>query len=150
MLAVLGLGSNIEPAADYLEQAIKSLRRLGTIIRISTIIKTAPVDYTRQADFLNCVLVLETQLSPQKLLTACQKIENKLGRVRLIDKGPRTIDIDILLYKDLIINTSKLVIPHPELAERQFVLISLVEICPDYIHPLLNKSMQELFNCLAD
>ena len=93
---------------------------------------------------MNQVILIETELNPQKLLKKCQAIENKLGRERKEKWGARTIDIDILFYDDLVLNEENLIIPHPYIAEREFVLKPLNEIAPDFMHPVLKKTIAEL------
>jgi 2-amino-4-hydroxy-6-hydroxymethyldihydropteridine diphosphokinase len=126
----LSLGSNIEPEIQNLKLAVKEINKLFliTITKISSIYKTEPVGYINQKKFFNMVLEIKTNLSPEKLLENLQKIENKLGRKRTIKWGPRTIDIDILLYNDTIIKTENLIIPHPELLNRNFILVPLIEL----------------------
>ncbi len=131
----LSLGSNIGDRKSYLDRAIKSLNNLEetTVTTVSSFYETPAWGKTDQADFLNCCCELETQLVPQALLSACQKIEKDLNRVRHEHWGPRTIDIDILLFGDGVINEENLKIPHPYMLERTFVLVPLEEIAPDLI-----------------
>ena len=128
--AYLGLGSNI---GDRKQQLLKAIDLIGNIKGIkvtkqSSIYETAPIGYTDQPNFLNLCLEIETELSPQQLLKHCLDIEQQLHRVREIRWGPRTLDIDILLYSDNIIETDNLSIPHPRMQERAFVLIPLNDI----------------------
>ena len=138
--AYLGLGSNIGDREAHLEAAIEKLAP----VRRSPIYETEPVDYVQQRWFLNLVVELETSLFPMQLLTRIQKIERDLGRVRNIPKGPRTIDIDILLFGDAVIRTPKLVIPHPRMAERRFVLAPLADLAPDLRHPVTRLTIREM------
>ena len=142
----LGLGSNIGERENYLESAKEYLKNHPQIqlIRSSSTITTKPYGVTDQPDFLNCVIEISTKLPAQDLLAFCLETEAKLGRVRTLRWGPRTIDIDIILGED-IINAENLTIPHPEMHKREFVLRSLVELCPDCIHPILNKTINELY-----
>ena len=147
MYCYLGLGSNLDDKQNYINQAIKQISILNDveIIRTSSMIITAPYGKIDQPDFLNCVIKLETNLLPENLLKKCLYIENQLGRIRNEKWGPRTIDIDLLFYEDKIINSKELVLPHPELHKRNFVLTSLNELCPDLIHPILKKTIKEIF-----
>ena len=128
----LALGSNLDDRELNLKLAVEELKAMGLQIeKISTIIETDPVGGPSQGKFLNAVVKVRTELSPEKLLVEIQKIEKKLGRVRTVVHGPRTIDIDILLYDHLEIRTPQLNIPHPRLFERDFVMIPLKEIEPN-------------------
>ncbi|HLQ74093.1 MAG TPA: 2-amino-4-hydroxy-6-hydroxymethyldihydropteridine diphosphokinase [Bacillota bacterium] len=128
--AYVALGTNIEPRLDYLERAIKLLKdnKSLKIMKESSIYETAPVGYTDQSHFLNMVLVVETSLSAIALLDACQAIEQELGRERTIRFGPRTIDLDILVYNEDVIDTERLTVPHPRMDDRAFVLVPLAEL----------------------
>ncbi|MEN2766697.1 2-amino-4-hydroxy-6-hydroxymethyldihydropteridine diphosphokinase [Ornithinibacillus xuwenensis] len=142
----IALGTNIEPRKKYLDDA---LRLLGNYeeIRItnkSSLYQTPPVGYTDQADFLNMVIEVQTSFSSEELLTICQKIELGLGRKREIRFGPRTIDLDILIYNKENKETERLTIPHPRMHERGFVLIPLNEIAPDLIIPSVDKTVKNL------
>ncbi|MGT2924127.1 2-amino-4-hydroxy-6-hydroxymethyldihydropteridine diphosphokinase [Streptococcus caviae] len=142
----LGLGSNIENREAYLEKALASLAELPhtRLINQSVIYETAAWGKTDQADFLNVVCQLETDLSPQELLQSCQNIEKQLGRIRHEHWGPRTIDIDILFYGHEIIDKEELQVPHPYLQDRAFVLVPLNDIAGSLIHPLLKQSIADL------
>ncbi|WP_433746173.1 2-amino-4-hydroxy-6-hydroxymethyldihydropteridine diphosphokinase [Falsibacillus pallidus] len=135
--AYLSLGSNIGAREAYLQKAIHSLHVHPEIRveKISSIYETDPVGYTDQGNFLNMAIQVETSLTAEQLLSACLETELELGRKRDIKWGPRTIDLDILLYNNENIETEKLIIPHPRMAERAFVLIPLLEINPE---PLRN------------
>lgn len=126
----LGLGSNIGERVSYLQQAVKLLTRHPdiTLVQTSAIYETAPFGYTDQPAFLNAVISIESTLSPNELLVECLQVESILGRVRDIHWGPRTIDIDILLYHDLTIQTEWLRIPHPYFHLRPFVLVPLSDL----------------------
>lgn len=128
--AYIALGTNIEPRHTHLKKAIEALENHESIqlISQSSIYETAPVGYIEQADFLNMVLEIETSLLPSDLLDVCQHIEQGLGRERTIRFGPRTIDLDILVYNDENIKTDRLIVPHPRMHERAFVLVPLNEI----------------------
>ncbi len=140
-IVYLGVGSNIEDRLHYLRSAQNFLNRNSyiRIRRISKIYETQPYGYTEQGLFLNCVFEIETFYSPENLLIVLQNIENKLKRKRLIHWGPRTIDLDILFYDNLVINLKHLTIPHQELHKRLFVLTPLNDLIPDKIHPVLHK-----------
>ena len=148
MICYLGLGSNLGDRKDYLNRAISRLVSHPDIemLKCSTIIETKAFGKSEQPDFLNCVIKIDTALSPSELLKLCLKIEINLGRVRYEKWGPRTIDIDLLIYENKIINEEHLIVPHPGIPEREFVLISLNELCPDYIHPLKGKRIFELYD----
>lgn len=141
----ISIGSNVGDRLQYLKGAIEGLRSVEgvSVVRISSIYETAPVGYIDQADFLNIVVAVETTLAAHDLLTVCQQIENELERVRDIRWGPRTVDLDILLYNHDNIETERLVVPHPRMHERAFVLIPLVEIAPDVVHPVTGKQYAE-------
>jgi len=140
----LSLGSNIGDRESHLHAAIERLAEHVRVLRVSPIYETEPVDYTDQRWFLNLVVEAETTLFPLQLLARIQKIERALGRVRGIPKGPRTIDIDILLHGRTIMRTPTLEIPHPRLAERRFVLAPLADLAPDLRHPATRRSIREL------
>lgn len=135
MRVFLSLGSNLGDRRKNLQLAIKALNAsAGRVIKKSKTYETKPHGVKNQPMFLNCCIEIETNLKPLKLLAACQKIEKLLGRLKS-EKGkmlPRTIDIDILFYGNEIINTPKLTLPHPRIAEREFVLKPLAEIAPDF------------------
>lgn len=128
----LSLGSNMGDRLDMLRQATRSLRdnQEIEILRISSLYETDPVGFTEQDPFLNMVVHLETDLAPLALLEVCQEIERKLERKRELRWGPRTIDLDILLYDDERLETERLTVPHPRMHERAFVLIPLLELDP--------------------
>jgi 2-amino-4-hydroxy-6-hydroxymethyldihydropteridine diphosphokinase len=130
--------------AAHLREAIDRLAPDVRILRTSSVYETEPQDFTDQPWFLNLVVEVDTALSPQKLLARIQKVENDMGRKREIPKGPRNIDIDILLYGNEVIRTKDLEIPHPRLAQRRFVLEPLAALAPDRKHPVIRKTMREL------
>lgn len=147
----LGLGSNLGPRKAYLQQAARLLiARKLRIAKKSFIYESEPVANIAQPWFLNCVLQVAGDLKPENLLNITQKIEAQLGRQRPFPNSPRTIDIDILLAEDLVINTDQLIIPHPRLAKRKFVLLPLVEIAPQVIHPVYQKTIERLYRELTD
>ncbi len=148
MTAYIGAGSNIGDRKGNLDNAINMLRETSGIrvTAVSSYIDTAPVGYKEQPDFLNAALEIETYLAAYDLLRICSGIERELKRERTVRWGPRTIDLDILLFGDIIMEDDLLVIPHPRMHEREFVLISMCEIAPDAIHPVLKKTVGELYD----
>lgn len=141
MICYLGLGSNLGNRHEYILKALSELSLKVKIIKNSEIIETKPYGNLNQPDFLNRVSKIETELKPVKLLKICTEIEKKLGRKRTQKWAARTIDIDILFYGNEIFQSDELTIPHPEIQKRRFVLKSLNEICPDLVHPVLNKKI---------
>jgi len=144
----LSLGSNLGERQSNLETAIARLRELGEIKAVSSFYETEPVDFAAQPWFLNCAVALETEAMPRNLLGRILAIEQKMGRKRLQLKGPRSIDIDILLFGNSVVDTRDLVIPHPALHERRFALEPLIEIAPEVRHPVLKRTMRELRDAL--
>ena len=147
----LSLGSNVGDRLENLRRACASLEdHRIRIRRASSVYETEPVDFREQGWFLNCVVVVETALPPGPLLKELQEIEQELGRERVRPKGPRTIDLDILLYGDSVIGDESLVVPHPRLHERRFVLEPLRELAPSLQLPLLCRTVEEVFGELGD
>ena len=144
----LSLGSNLGEREGNLQRAISALRELGTVTGVSSPYETEPVEFTPQPWFLNCAVVLETEMMPKQLLARVLGIEQALGRRRTQPKGPRTLDIDILLFGNTVVDTPALIIPHPAMHERRFVLEPLAEIAPDARHPVLKRSVRELRDAL--
>ena len=146
----LGLGSNVGDRLQNIITAIKKLSSSNNLFSASSSIwETSPWGFAQQDNFLNCVILFETDLSPFALIEAVGKIEHSLGRKREVKFGPRTIDIDILFFDALIITTPTLTIPHPLLHRRKFVLLPLSEIAPTLLHPVLKKQINELMKDLA-
>ncbi len=149
-IAYLSAGSNLGDRRSNLERAAAALAATCVVRRVSSCFSTEPVGYTNQPWFLNVALELETALEPMGLLDLCLEIESSLGRERPFPEAPRTLDLDILLVGDLIIDEPRLRIPHPRMAERKFVLVPMVEIAPDAVHPVLHKTMRELLDHCTD
>src|ERR1700722_10665045 len=148
-LAYLSLGSNVGDGAANLKTAIGHLRSLGEVVAVSSFYQTEPVEFTAQAWFVNCVVELDTEKTPRELLDGILEIEQQMGRRRTQKKGPRIIDIDILLFGNFIVDDLGLTIPHPAMHERRFVLEPLAKIAPNMRHPILKQSIQELRDALS-
>jgi len=141
----LSLGSNVGDGAKNLQDAIAALRNAGVlVVRISSLYETEPVDYLDQPWFLNCALEAQTEIGALDLLHALRGIETQMGSKKLVAKGPRLIDIDILLHGSEVIDTPELQIPHPRMHLRRFVLEPLAEIAPNVQHPVLDLSIADL------
>ena len=149
--AFLSIGSNQGDRFDHLEKARKGISEfIGDITKTSSVYETAAWGFKNQADFLNRVFEVSTELKPLEIMEFIERIETELGRVRYKKWGMRKIDIDILFYNDAIIMTDHLKIPHPLLQDRKFVLVPLNEIGPELIHPVLNKSVRKLLELCKD
>ena len=146
----LSLGTNLGKRLDNLAQARALLLPEVQVGKLSSVYETAPWGYLDQANFYNQVLFGETMLTPLRLLNKLKYIENKLGREQTFRYGPRIIDLDILFYESHMINTKRLQIPHPRLQARAFVLVPLVEIAPDFVHPVLGLTMQALLDQVGE
>jgi len=144
-IAYLSLGSNIGDKEAQITQALDRLAKVSTVKRISPFYLTEPVGLKDQAWFLNCVAEVETEKDPEKLLSALQSIEKKMGKTKIKINSPRTIDIDILFYDNQVVNQKNLVIPHPRLHTRLFVLRPMMDLNPDFVHPVLKKTIHELY-----
>jgi 2-amino-4-hydroxy-6-hydroxymethyldihydropteridine diphosphokinase len=142
----LGLGSNIGNKEDNINKALAFISELYIVKKISHLYVTEPVGNIKQEWFLNCVVEIQTDVDPKKLLSAIKSIERKLGRTKIVKNGPRTIDIDILFYGDYILKKKNLIIPHPLIQDRLFVLQPMMDINPDLIHPVFKKSIHELYH----
>ncbi|MFE6170336.1 2-amino-4-hydroxy-6-hydroxymethyldihydropteridine diphosphokinase [Viridibacillus arvi] len=149
--AFISLGSNIGERLQTLQHAVKLLTEHleVEVVAVSSVYETDPVGFTDQDAFLNIVVQIRTSLNPEKTLELCQVIENELKRVRVIRWGPRTIDLDILLYNHDNIETETLIVPHPRMHERAFVLVPLLEIAPDLIYPKTNEALQSMLSSVG-
>ncbi|MGH7460418.1 MAG: 2-amino-4-hydroxy-6-hydroxymethyldihydropteridine diphosphokinase [Longimicrobiales bacterium] len=149
-LIYIALGSNLGDRGRHLRAALAALRRLLTIEAVSRVYQTEPVGIRDQPDFWNLVLRAHTTLEPLALIRELQAIEQALGRTSTVRNAPRTIDIDLLSYDALELHTNELVVPHPRLHERTFVLYPLAEIAPDFYHAGLRQSVHELIAGLPE
>ena len=153
-LAAIALGSNLaSPAGDRaanLHEAVKRVGGLGQVCAVSSFYSTAPVGFIDQPDFLNAALLLETELEPLELMRALLAIERAMGRDRTtaVVKGPRILDLDLLLMEDVVLATPELTLPHPAMAERRFVLEPLAEIGPAMVDPLSGRTVAALLAML--
>lgn len=151
--AYVGLGSNLGDRAGHLLLAVRGMLDAGLdVIRLSSIYETEPVEYEHQPAFLNLVAELRgsTLPKPDQMLARLLRIEYALGRTRDVRMGPRTIDLDLLIYKDERVETEFLTVPHPRLAARRFVLVPLNELVPSLVHPVLGKPVTELLSKTED
>jgi 2-amino-4-hydroxy-6-hydroxymethyldihydropteridine diphosphokinase len=149
--AFIALGSNLQQPEQQLLRAFAEIKSLPKtrLIKRSSLYKTAPVGYDNQPDFINAVAQVETDLTPRELLRALLAIENKHGRERPFPNAPRELDLDLLLYSDLRMNTDELTLPHPRMHERGFVLLPLAEIAPELILFKYGKIADLAKNCMA-
>ncbi|MBF0549101.1 MAG: 2-amino-4-hydroxy-6-hydroxymethyldihydropteridine diphosphokinase [Deltaproteobacteria bacterium] len=152
MTVYLGLGSNLGDKVSQIQSAVARLKELPGFIfgRVSSLYRTAPVGVKDQDDFVNAAVQGTTVWKPEELLRALKTIENDLGRRPSFRWGPRAIDLDILLYGDQVISSETLIIPHPEMHRRRFVLVPLSEIAAEVKHPILQASIRELLGALSD
>ena len=151
-LVYIGFGSNIGDRLVHIQNAIHALSKTEGIAlqKISSVYKTDPIGYEAQAQFLNGVAAIQTSVPPLSLLHTLKDIETTIGRQHRIRWGPREIDLDILIYGDLCFQTEKLVIPHPEMHHRRFVLAPLAEIALDLVHPVFQETVHTLLERLED
>jgi 2-amino-4-hydroxy-6-hydroxymethyldihydropteridine diphosphokinase len=154
-LAAIALGSNLESRFGdreaNLREAVRRTGALGEVRAVSSFYETEPVGYLEQPRFLNGALLLETDLDPRALMRELLAMERAMGRERLgaIAKGPRVIDLDLLLFGDWVLWAEELILPHPRMEERRFVLEPLVEIAPEWVHPVLGVAVRELLERLG-
>lgn len=146
--AAIALGSNLDSSfgdrETNLREAVRRLAELGAVTAVSSFHDTEPVGYTAQPRFLNAAVLLDTTMTPEELMERLLEIEQSMGRVRSMAKGPRVIDLDLLLYGDAVLSTAQLTLPHPEMHLRRFVLEPLAEVAPNMVHPVLGKTVKEL------
>ncbi len=150
-VAYIGLGSNLDDPAAQLDEARRRLSLVEglEITRISSYYATPPVGVIDQPWFINAVAAIRTRLSPEGLLDALLQVENDMGRIRKQRWGPRLVDLDLLLYNNIVVNTPRLLVPHPEMPNRGFVLLPLAEIAPQALHPVRQKTAVQLLAELA-
>jgi 2-amino-4-hydroxy-6-hydroxymethyldihydropteridine diphosphokinase len=144
----LSLGSNVGQREVQLRDAQIRLATIGRLSAVSPVYETEPVEFTAQPWFLNCAVAIETDQTPQQLMAGILRIEEEMGRRRVQKKGPRSIDIDILLFDDLVLESKELTIPHPAMHQRRFVLEPLADIAPQVLHPVFRKTIRELLDAL--
>ncbi len=144
----LSLGSNVGDREDHLRGAITRLESIARVISVSSFYETEPMEVTNQPWFLNCAVKVETTKMPKQLMAAILEMEREMGRLRTMKKGPRTIDIDILLFGDAVVDSPELTIPHPAMHERRFVLEPLAEIASEARHPVFKKTVSEMLDAL--
>lgn len=149
-IAYIGIGSNIGDRLGYIQQSVTMLSSYEGVelLESSGFYETEPYGFKDQNWFVNAIVKIRTTLSPVDLLHACQCVEEKLGRVREKKWGPRTIDLDILFYDDLVMDTDILTIPHPGMSERAYCIVPMLELDEDFIHPVLNKTMLQIHSDL--
>jgi 2-amino-4-hydroxy-6-hydroxymethyldihydropteridine diphosphokinase len=148
--AFIALGSNLQQPQQQVQQALNELARLPktSLIKHSSLYRTAPVGYDNQPDFINAAAEVETDLAPLELLHALLALESTQGRERPFPNAPRVLDLDLLLYDDMVMNTAELTLPHPRMHERGFVLLPLAEIAPDLIIPEYGNITQLAQTCV--
>ena len=144
----LSLGSNVGDRHENLSRAIERLGELGTVAAVSSFYETEPVEFADQPWFLNCAVAVETEFMPRQFLGRVMALEQGMGRRRVRPKGPRNIDVDVLLFGNAVIETRDLTIPHPAMHERRFVLDPLAEIAAEVRHPVFKRTIRELRDAL--
>ena len=145
-IAYIGIGSNVGDKAGQCERGISEILKLDRhrLLARSSLYKTQPIGYAKQDWFINLVIKVETEMDAPALLCSLKEIETRLGRVKTLRWGPRAIDLDILFFNDHQIQTDELTVPHPLIQDRRFVLVPLAEIDPDFTHPVLKETIQQL------
>lgn len=139
------LGSNMGNSKTQLVKAVRNIeKKIGSVTRLSTLYSTAAWGNTRQPDFLNQVIIVETELTASQTMQIILQIEKQMGRVRTVKNAPRIIDIDILFFNKEIIDQKQLIVPHPQIQNRRFVLVPLNQLSPNLLHPVLKKSVHQL------
>ncbi|MGH7885839.1 MAG: 2-amino-4-hydroxy-6-hydroxymethyldihydropteridine diphosphokinase [Thermodesulfobacteriota bacterium] len=146
----IGIGSNLGMRIENCNNALEYISAFSEVASMSSLYKSEAAGYAEQPNFINAVIKIKTSLSPNNLLNSLKLIEKKMGREKTFRWGPRIIDLDILFYENLIIESSTLTIPHEELQKRRFVLEPLLEIEPDLIHPKYNMSIKDILKNLKD
>ena len=148
--AYVAIGSNLGDKENYMEVGINALKEAEDVrvIKVADVIATKPYGVEEQPDFLNSVIEIKTLLSPQELLDTLHEIENQAGRERTLRWGPRTLDLDIIFYDDLVMETETLIIPHVDMENREFVLEPMVQLAPWKRHPILHRTMEQLLQAL--
>jgi 2-amino-4-hydroxy-6-hydroxymethyldihydropteridine diphosphokinase len=151
-IAYIGIGSNLGDKLNHCEKAISEISRIDRhkLLAKSSLFKTQPIGHASQDWFVNGVIKIETDLEPPELFRTLKTIESRLGRTKTFRWGPRTIDLDLLFFDDIEIHTEELQIPHPQIQNRQFVLVPLAEIDRHLIHPIFKRTIQELLNNLKE
>lgn len=143
----ISIGSNLEDSLSNCKRAVELLAESVLVKSVSSFYETAPWGVTDQPDFVNLAVEIETELTPLRLLAVLKSIESRMGRPEAVSEerwGPRVIDLDIIFFGDFVIDTGDIIIPHPLMSERAFVLVPLMEIAPDVVHPVLKKSVTQL------
>jgi 2-amino-4-hydroxy-6-hydroxymethyldihydropteridine diphosphokinase len=147
----LSLGSNLGDRIAHINKALERLAAAGIKIRrVSSFYETEPLDFRPQSWFVNCVAEVESDLLPLRLLRVCKAVEKELGRRPGVSKGPRIVDIDILLYENAVIRSKELIVPHERMTERRFVLVPLLELAPALRHPVSRLTLPELLHQTHD
>lgn len=147
--AYIGIGANLGDRKATMRETVGRLETLGLVIAVSSLYETEPVGYLDQPPFLNAVAAIETTLTPTDVVRRLLAIERAMGRRRTFRNAPRTLDLDLLLFGDAVLNTTEVTLPHPRMHERGFVLIPLAELAPDVIHPELRLPISELLAALT-